>query len=106
MWILPAGLLLVAGLVGCSAQPTPTAPASKAAPLPGWRVERLRDAEQAVEQLRDYSQTCYVYKIDGDLATCRFEITANSSRSASLYLQNQNLTRLTVRFFGVKLEIC
>ena len=72
-WMLPMGFLLLGGLTGCPTKTPTTTPASKAAPLPGCRVERLVDAEQAVRQLRGHSQA-YVYKIDGDAATCKLEV--------------------------------
>jgi hypothetical protein len=67
------GLLLLAGLTGCPTT-TPTAPAAgEATPLPGCEVQRLEDAEQAVRQLHGKCRA-YVYQIDGDLSTCRFEV--------------------------------
>jgi len=72
-WTLPVGLLLLAGLAGCPTKTPTTTPAKKAAPLPGCQVERLEDAEQAIRQLHGNSQA-YVYKIDGDLATCKLEV--------------------------------
>ena len=75
LWMLPIGLLLLAG---CSTQPS-----SNAAPSPGCEVQRLEDAEQAVEQLRGHSQA-YVFKIDGDLATCKFEILYRADEEAKV----------------------
>jgi hypothetical protein len=67
------GLVLLAGLAGCPTN-TPTTPTdSKTVPLPGCLVERLEDAEQAVRQLHGISHA-HVYKIDGDLATCKLEV--------------------------------
>ena len=67
-----SGVLLLSGLTGCPNE-TPTAPTvSKATPVPDSRVERLEDAEQAVRHVSD--SDAYVFKIDGDLATCKFEI--------------------------------
>jgi len=57
-----------------------TTPVKKATPLPGCQVERLEDAEQAVRQVLELpsgpsgSTPPLVYKIDGDLATCKLEV--------------------------------
>ena len=71
-WMLPIGLLLLGCLAGCPNETPTTPPVSKATPLPGCRVERLEDAEQAVRHVT--GSDAYVFKIDGDLATCKFEI--------------------------------
>ena len=57
-----------------------TTPVKKATPLPGCQIERLEDAEQAIRLVLELpsgpsgSTPPLVYKIDGDLATCKLEV--------------------------------
>jgi hypothetical protein len=66
--ILSTSLLLLASTTGCSRNE----PVAEPAPILGCRVKRLSDAIQAVSQLT--GSQAIVYKIEGDLATCKFEV--------------------------------
>ncbi len=71
VWNLPAAVLLLAYMTGCSQEESVVEP-TPAPRMPGCRVERLGDAIQAVNQLT--GSKAIVYKIEGDLATCKFEV--------------------------------
>lgn len=71
--MLPTGVLLLAGMTGCpnEATVTPT-PSNKVVPLLGCQVKRLDDAILAVRKL--FGSDAFVFKIDAEPATCKFEI--------------------------------
>ena len=72
-FLLPTGLLLLVGMTGCPSEaPVTKTPTVDEPSLPGCRVERLEDAEQAVRQL--HGDQAYVYRIDGYPATCKLEV--------------------------------
>jgi hypothetical protein len=73
-WMLPTCLLLLAGMAGCPNEANVTTkPISEVASKSGCRVERLDDAVLAVSNLFVYDDA-HVYKIDGELATCKLEV--------------------------------
>lgn len=65
-------MLVLIGSMGCQSKTTPVA-SPEDAPTSGCQVERLEAAEEAVRQLFEHSEA-YVYSIDGDLASCKFEV--------------------------------
>ena len=71
-------------------------------PVPGCRVERVDVAEQAVSQLT--RSDAYVFKIDGDLATCKFEILYRpdeNSEEELLYYVNGDVVAQDAQIMGI-----